>query len=94
MVTYPNTFHEYIVAKGVGQNDTVASGPDKYCQMLSTASELLNINITPATLRTENDVQQLRGQLAQHYATSTVGDYQSVLRQYVAMVADYNLPPT
>jgi hypothetical protein len=91
MIAYPNTFREYIEARGVGQNDVVASSPDKYSQILNTVSGLLQVGITPASLRSEADVQHLCQQLIQHRAASTIGDYQSVLRQYVSMVSDYNL---
>ena len=91
LVTYPNTFREYIEARGVGRNDVVASSPDKYAQVLNTVSDLLQVNISPVTLRAESDVQRLCQQLTQHRSESTIGDYRSVLRQYVSMVRDYNL---
>lgn len=91
MVKYPNTFREYIEAQGVGQNDVVASSPDKYSQILATTSKILQVAITPATLRSDTDVDALCQQLTQHRAVSTIADYRSVFRQYVSMVNDYNL---
>ena len=70
----------------MGLNDRIASSPDSYISYLNSVSELLQQDISPAILSTEEDVVTIARRLEGLKAPNTIRNYKSALRQYVAMV--------
>ncbi|WP_226685268.1 hypothetical protein [Shewanella indica] len=90
-IQYQAEYIRFIVSRGVGSNDRVASSVDSYLSYLRSVSHHLNIDISPETLSSERDVQRLANELEGVRRPRTIGNYVSAMRQYVAMVDELGL---
>ncbi len=85
-IQYQAEYIQFIVSRGVGTNDRVASSVDSYISYLRSVSHHLRVDICPNTLSCEEDVQRLAHALQGVRRPRTIGNYVSAMRQYVAMV--------
>ncbi len=86
MIVHEGSYLCWIEQQGVGVNDRVASSPRSYLSYLHSVSELIGSDISPAVLRTEDDVLRIARRLKGKRADATVRNYKSAMRQYVSMV--------
>lgn len=86
MILHEDLFLKFIESQGVGSNDVVASSPASYISYLNSVAKLIDSDITPANLRTEIDVKNIAHKIKGQRARSTIRNYCSAMRQYVAMV--------
>jgi hypothetical protein len=86
MIMHESLYLEFIIRRGVGTNDRVASSPDSYISYLRSVGELIRSDITPEVLRSEADVSNIAKRLKGKRAEKTIRNYCSAMRQYVAMV--------
>ncbi len=91
MIEYKELYVRFITSRGVGFNDHVASSPKSYVSYLNGVSRLLNQDITPAMLRSEDDVSNAMRRLRGKRKEATLQHYQTAMRQYVAMVRNESL---
>ena len=84
---YENEYYRWIVSRGVGANDRVASSPDSYLLYLRTIERILDIEIAPGTLGSDTDMLAIVSRLKGKRAGKTIQNYRSAMSQYVAMVA-------
>lgn len=89
MIQYHGDYLDFIADQGVGSNDRMASSPASYISYLNGVSKCLGVDITPALLRNERDVQEVARKIERQgtKAAGTIRNYISAMRQYVAMVA-------
>lgn len=89
MIQHQGDYLDFLEGRGVGSNDRVASSPASYISYLNSVSKCLGVDITPALLRTEKDVQEIARKIERQgtKAAATIRNYISAMRQYVAMVA-------
>lgn len=88
-IKHQEQYLRFIVNRGVGKNDKVASSVDSYLSYLRSVSHHLGIEISPETLSSEADVQRLAYELEGVRRPRTIGNYVSAMRQYVAMVHEF-----
>ncbi len=86
MIHHESLFLGFIASRGVGINDIVASSPASYVSYLNSVSKLIGSDITPALLRTEDDVRNIARRISGDREEATIRNYCSAMRQYVAMV--------
>jgi hypothetical protein len=86
VIAHKDLYLRFIAAHGVGANDAVASSPKSYVSYLNSVSRLINAEITPRVLRSEDDIAGILLQIGGKRADSTLRNYRSAMRQYVAMV--------
>jgi len=86
MIQHKNLYHDFIVERGVGLNDHVASSPDSYISYLKSVSKLVGSDINPTTLRSETDISNIARKLEGLRKQKTIGNYCSAMRQYIAFV--------
>ena len=91
MIVYLEEYRRYIVDKGVGSNDKVASSPDSYVSYLNSVSKILGVDISPKILSTETDIISIASRLKDKRADSTIDNYKTAMTHYVAMVIDKKL---
>ncbi len=91
MILHKEKFEEYIRAEGVGQNDKVADSVKSYVSYLNSVSRHLDIEVSPASLRTPENIQSICLKLAGKVSKKTINNYSSAMRQYIAMVKRYKL---
>lgn len=91
MILHQEKFEEYIRAEGVGQNDRVADSVKSYVSYLNSVARHLNIEVSPSSLRTSENIQNICLKLAGKVSEKTINNYKSAMKQYVAMVARYGL---
>ncbi len=85
-IKYQQEYARFIVERGVGANDLVASSPDSYLSYLRSVSTHLSIDIDETTLSSEQDVRRLAAAIEGVRAPRTIANYVSAMRQYVAMI--------
>jgi hypothetical protein len=95
-IQYEPQYRDFIGAKGVGENDVVASSVESYVSYLRSVSQILGVPISPELVNSEADVQRITAQLRGTRADNTINNYGSAMRQYVAMVKELalNVDPT
>lgn len=86
MIHHESLFLDFIASRGVGSKDAVASSPASYVSYLNSVAKLIGSDITPALLRTEGDVRDIATSISGDRKKSTIRNYCSAMRQYVAMV--------
>jgi hypothetical protein len=59
MIINEYQYRQWIVDRGVGQNDRVASSPDSYISYLNSVSESIGEDISPSLLSSEADVDKI-----------------------------------
>ena len=91
MIYFEEQFIEFIRKRGVGAKDRVTSSLDSYVSYLNSVSGLLAEDITPATLRSEQDITDIANKIGSQRASKTVQNYCSAMRQYVAFVEEKRL---
>ena len=91
MIQHNDRYLEYIQQRGVGDNDRVASSPASYVSYLNSVSMLLGVDISPELLHSDDDIDSVVTRLQGAREASTIRNYASAMRQYVAMVRDAGL---
>lgn len=86
MILHQDKFEKYIRAEGVGQNDKVADSVKSYVSYLNSVSRHLDIEVSPSSLRTPENIQNICLKLAGKVSEKTISNYRSAMKQYVAMV--------
>lgn len=90
-IKFQHEYVRFIVERGVGANDMVASSPDSYLSYLRSVNSNLSIDIDETTLCSEDDVQRLAAAIEGVRAPRTVANYVSAMRQYVAMIQSMDM---
>ncbi|MCH1920630.1 hypothetical protein L9G15_14475 [Shewanella sp. A3A] len=90
-IAYQEQYTHFIREQGVGANDSVASSVASYLSYLHSVGRHLGIEISPSTLHSENDVQNLAHELDGIIKPKTIRNYVSAMRQYIAMIEALNL---
>jgi len=91
MIEYQNKYEEFIIENGVGANDVVADSVKSYISYLNSVSNHLEITVSPLTLSSENDIQNLAAQLEGKVSAKTIKNYRSAMAQYINMISALNL---
>ena len=91
MIEHQIEYQSYIKSKGVGSNDKVADSIKSYISYLNSVSKYLNITITPKTLRTETDIEEISKKLKGKVSEKTIKNYGSAMKQYISMVQSHYL---
>jgi hypothetical protein len=85
MIINEYQYRQWIVDRGVGQNDRVASSPDSYISYLNSVSESIGEDISPSLLSSEADVDKIANRITDK-ANNTIQNYKTAMRRYVEMV--------
>jgi hypothetical protein len=85
MIIKEYQYRQWIVDRGVGQNDRVASSPDSYISYLNSVSESIGEDISPSLLSSEADVDKIANRITDR-ASNTIQNYKTAMRRYVEMV--------
>ncbi len=91
MILHQDKFETYIRAEGVGQNDRIADSVKSYVSYLNSVSRHLDMSVTPSTLRTPENIQNICLKLAGKVSKKTINNYRSAMKQYIAMIERYSL---
>ncbi len=91
MIAHKDLYVRFIISRGVGSNDKVASSPDSYVSYLNGVARLIESDITPHTLRSEADISNITERIKGKRSENTIRHYQTAMRQYVAMVEAQDL---
>ena len=91
MIEYKERYEKFIEENGVGKNDIVADSVKSYISYLNSVSKYLAINICPATLENNTDIEYLSSKLKGKVSDKTIKNYGSAMKQYVNMVGELNL---
>ncbi|MBN8509626.1 MAG: hypothetical protein J0L57_13585 [Burkholderiales bacterium] len=86
MIHHKNVYLDFLSRQGVGSKDVVASSPASYVSYLNSVAKLTGMDVSPATLRTERDVQSIARRISGKRANNTIRNYCSAMRQYISMV--------
>lgn len=82
MVTYEREFLAHL--------NGLASA-DRYVAFLRDIAETTGTDITPTSLRSDQDIERLAATLYSRYSEKSVENYRSVMRRYVDMVEERGL---
>ncbi|HIJ88195.1 MAG TPA: hypothetical protein HPP97_11045 [Desulfuromonadales bacterium] len=96
MIEHEKQYVTFIQAKGVGKNDKIeGASPRSYLGYLTSVSEILDFNISPQTVKTDDDVNNILSKLKNHNtikrADKTIRNYGSALKKYAEMVQELRL---
>ena len=92
MVEHILKYQSFIKSKGVGANDKVADSVKSYVSYLESVSRHLNITISPRTLSSEIDIENISKKLKRKkIAEKSIKNYSSAMRQYINMVKSHGL---
>lgn len=91
MILHKEKFQEFIIAKGVGRNDKVADSVKSYVSYLNSVSRHLNIEVTPNTIKTPENIQNICLKLSGKVSEKTINNYRSAMKHYIEMVESFNL---
>lgn len=91
MILHQEKFEEFIRAEGVGRNDKVADSVKSYVSYLNSVSRHLSIEVTPSTIKTPENIQNICLKLSGRVSEKTIHNYKSAMRQYIAMVERFSL---
>jgi hypothetical protein len=86
VIANEDLFLDFLVHSGVGVNDVAASSPASYISYLNSVAKLIDSDITPMLLRSEDDVRNIAEKISGKREKNTIRNYCSAMRQYVAMV--------
>lgn len=86
MIVHEDLYLDFIEERGVGANDVVASSPKSYLSYLNSVSRLIDAEISPRTLRSEADILDILSSIDGKRRPSTIRNYRSAMKHYVAMV--------
>ena len=84
-------YEKYIKEHGVGSNDRVADSVASYISYLKSVERYLNIEISPNTLKCENDLDLITSKLSGKVSENTIRNYVSAMRHYISMVEQRGL---
>ena len=79
-------YRHFLSDKGVGRNDKVADSVQSYISYLLSVSNKLKLEISPESLNSEQDIDQIRKKLDGKVSLGTLRNFTSAMRQYVSMV--------
>jgi hypothetical protein len=79
MVSHEREFRSYT-------KDLASS--ERYVTFLHDITEESGLDITPQTLRSDEDIETFASRLSGRFAAKSIDNYRSVMRKYVAMVQD------
>lgn len=94
MIKFLKEYEQYIKEQGVGSKDVVADSRKSYVSSLRHVSKHLEgIEISPETLSSEDDINDLSERLSKTKKVSekTIKNYCSAMKQYVRMIKDLKL---
>ena len=91
MFEHKELFRTYIEQKGVGSQDRVSDSVKSYIYYINCVSKHSGINIGPATLASDIDVQNLVQKIKGKVSKKTIQNYKSAMNQYVSMVREHGL---
>ena len=92
MVEHKLKYQSFIKSKGVGANDKVADSVKSYVSYLESVSRHLNITISPRTLSSEIDIENISKKLKRKkVAEKSIKNYGSAMRQYINLVKSRGL---
>jgi hypothetical protein len=91
MILHKELYLNFIIERGVGENDRVADSRLSYISYLNSVSKLIGKNIGPDILTTEADISKIKVELDGKRAPSTISNYCSAMRQYIAFVKSEGL---
>ena len=94
MIEHEDQYFTFIKAQGVGVNDKVKdASPKSYLSYLRSTATVLVINISPKTVKTDNDVANILLKLKETRTRSphTISNYGTALKKYAEMVQKLNL---
>ena len=86
MIQDENLYKDFILKRGVGSNDYVASSPVSYVSYLRTVSTLIGSDITPTTLRSGTYISSIVRKIEGKRSPKTIRNFCSAMRQYIAFV--------
>lgn len=92
MIGNETAYRRFLATQGVGAKDRVASSIDSYVSYLRTVSRLTSAEVTPVTLRCEDDVLDFVARLDGKAALKTIRNCRSAMRHYVAFVQTLATP--
>lgn len=87
MIKHEERYLEYIKQRGVGAKDQSGSTPASYVSYLNGVSRVLEADISPELLNSEEDIERIVSQLQGHFEQGTIRNDVSAMRQYVSMVS-------
>ena len=91
MILHKELYLEFISKRGVGENDRVADSRLSYISYLNSVSRLIGRDIGPDILKAEADISRIKVELDGQRAPSTISNYCSAMRQYIAFVESEGL---
>lgn len=91
MIQCEKRYLEFIQKRGVGSNDHVASSPDSYISYLRSVSKLIDQDITPWVLKSEEDINNIVQKITGQRQPKTIRNYCSAMRHYVDLVLELKL---
>ena len=86
VIANEDLFLDFLLHSGVGVNDVAASSPASYISYLNSVAKLIDSDITPMLLRSEDNVRNIAEKIRGKREKNTIRNYCSAMRQYVAMV--------
>jgi 5-methylcytosine-specific restriction endonuclease McrA len=90
-IQYLEQFKLFIMSKGVGEKDRVASSVDSYASYLNSVANQLKINISPTTLGNQAQLESVKSQLlSQKTKPKTLGNLMTAAKHYVDMILSNN----
>ena len=92
MIEHQSMYLDFIASRGVGKNDKVASSQKSYVDYLNRISKELSVDVNPALLRTESDVERIAAKLTRLKVNKgSIDNITVAMRHYVAMVSEKKL---
>lgn len=91
MIQYSELYKEYIKTQGVGAKDRVSDSIKSYISYLRGVCNHLCISISPKTLKSKDDMENLSQKLKGRVSDKTIKNYRSAMRHYICMVKINNL---
>jgi hypothetical protein len=82
MVSHEREFRDFIAD---------LESADRYVKFLNDISRTSSMDISPASLRSDDDIDRFASRLAGSYSPKSVSNYRSVMKKYVTMGSDLGL---
>jgi uncharacterized protein YaaR (DUF327 family) len=82
MVSHEREFREFIAD---------LESAERYVKFLHDISRTSGMDISPSSLRSQDDIESFASRLTQSYSPKSVSNYRSVMKKYVNMVCDLGL---
>src|ERR1700722_16688672 len=91
MIQHEQQYLEFIQDRGVDDNDQVASSTRSYISYLNSVSHIIDKEIGPDLLHSEEDVGNGVRECSGERKQATIQNYATAMRHYVAMVHEKRL---